>query len=382
MLRLQLLVFIFCFAFLALHSQEEHKIWNWERQVSGNYNPDDGVFVGLRLQDSKKHSGDSSLTTDQKLKLQFAWLSNSWALSYEAKINVGDINYFGAKKNTDLLFGIDLKQPNYTRYFYGYGDLSSPESELFLDNNNKFYRIRDQEIGIWARLDIELIDHLFIMTGVAMDWLNVSARDHESIFAELYSEENEIFYDRTYQSLDLGLRFEQNEFKASVGGAITSALNRNNADTYIKNKILASLSKIHRIDLSDIQFLELGSRIGMESNSGKKDLFYDLQLGSENYLRGYRKMRYTGSAGFYWNTDFRFKAYEIPNSWQDVSIGPIAFFDKGTVNEYETMNYLHRSFGGGIWIKPEKMEPYVISLSKGNAPEQPLILYIRHGFLF
>lgn len=83
------------------------------------------------------------------------------------------------------------------------------------------------------------------------------------------------------------------------------------------------------------------------------EFFQALDLGENNYLRGFRKNRFSGKSIFYQSTEFRYKLFDSKSYLVPGAVGLIAFNDLGKVwIPAETSHKWHDSFGGGLYYSP------------------------------
>ena len=83
------------------------------------------------------------------------------------------------------------------------------------------------------------------------------------------------------------------------------------------------------------------------------EYFQALNLGANNYLRGFRKNRFSGKSLFYLSTELRFKLFESKSYIVPGAVGLLAFNDLGKVwVKNVTSRKWHDSFGGGLYYSP------------------------------
>ena len=83
------------------------------------------------------------------------------------------------------------------------------------------------------------------------------------------------------------------------------------------------------------------------------EYFEALDLGENNYLRGFRKNRFSGKSLFYESTEFRYKLFDSKSYIIPGAVGLIAFNDLGRVwIPNEISHKWHDSFGGGLYYSP------------------------------
>jgi outer membrane protein assembly factor BamA len=80
------------------------------------------------------------------------------------------------------------------------------------------------------------------------------------------------------------------------------------------------------------------------------EYFQSLSLGANNYLRGFRKDRFSGSSLFYSSLEFRVKLFESKSFVFPGGVGLIAFNELGRVwQKGEDSRRWHHSYGGGFY---------------------------------
>ncbi|MEP6951522.1 MAG: metallophosphoesterase [Ginsengibacter sp.] len=83
------------------------------------------------------------------------------------------------------------------------------------------------------------------------------------------------------------------------------------------------------------------------------EYFQALDLGADNYLRGFRKNRFTGKTVAYQSTELRFKLFESKSYIVPGAVGLLAFNDVGRVwAKDENSRKWHDSYGGGFYYSP------------------------------
>jgi outer membrane protein assembly factor BamA len=83
------------------------------------------------------------------------------------------------------------------------------------------------------------------------------------------------------------------------------------------------------------------------------EFFQAFDLGDNNYLRGFRKNRFSGKSIAYQSTELRFKLFESKSYIVPGAVGLLAFNDVGKVwVKSETSRKWHDSYGGGFYYSP------------------------------
>ncbi len=83
------------------------------------------------------------------------------------------------------------------------------------------------------------------------------------------------------------------------------------------------------------------------------EYFQALNLGANNYLRGFRKNRFSGRTMAYGSAETRLKLFTSKSFIVPGDVGLVGFFDLGRVWERnESSKKWHNSYGGGIYYIP------------------------------
>ncbi len=101
------------------------------------------------------------------------------------------------------------------------------------------------------------------------------------------------------------------------------------------------------------------------------EYFQALTLGVNNYIRGYRKNRFSGSSLAYGSAELRVKLFQSHSYIAPGDFGIIGFYDIGRVWERgETSKKWHPSYGGGLYFSPFNLT--VITATVGISNEDQL----------
>jgi hemolysin activation/secretion protein len=99
------------------------------------------------------------------------------------------------------------------------------------------------------------------------------------------------------------------------------------------------------------------------------EYFQALTLGSQNYLRGFRKNRFAGSSTMYGSVELRFKLTDIKSYILPGAFGIIGFNDIGRVwLKNESSGRWHDAYGGGIYFIPYQL--FIMSATIGFSKEE------------
>jgi hypothetical protein len=83
------------------------------------------------------------------------------------------------------------------------------------------------------------------------------------------------------------------------------------------------------------------------------EYFQALSLGADNFLRGYRKERFSGSSVAYGSAELRLKLFKSQSYLFPGDVGVMGFYDAGRVwQRGETSDEWHNAYGGGFYYVP------------------------------
>ena len=105
--------------------------------------------------------------------------------------------------------------------------------------------------------------------------------------------------------------------------------------------------------------------------SDNYEYFQALTLGSNNYLRGFRKNRFAGQSYLYQTTELRIKLFESKSYWVPGPVGLVVFHEVGRVwVKNEVSRKWHHDYGGGIYFSPFNFA--IISATVAHSTEENL----------
>ena len=101
------------------------------------------------------------------------------------------------------------------------------------------------------------------------------------------------------------------------------------------------------------------------------EYFQALSIGAHNFVRGYRKNRFSGSSVGYASTELRVKLFKSQSYLLPGDVGVMGFYDIGRVWQTgEDSKKWHPSYGGGFYFIPYGVA--MISFTVGFSPEDKL----------
>jgi outer membrane protein assembly factor BamA len=118
-------------------------------------------------------------------------------------------------------------------------------------------------------------------------------------------------------------------------------------------------------------FIALARLGGGHIFSKNFEYFQALNLGQNNFLRGFRKTRFSGSSLAYNSLEARIKLVNVKSYLFPGTLGLVLFNDVGRVwLKNESSHTWHDAFGGGFYFIPFKM--VIISATIAFSKEETL----------
>ena len=364
--------------------------------IYGNFNPDDGLFVGGGFL-YQTHGFRKDPFKERHLFLaSIAPLTQSYNFRYNGKFTE-----FVGKWNLELEG--DLKSPNYVNNFFGLGNESvynddiDDEAGIDVDEEIDYYRYRFEEVLLHASVSRTLGNWGNIKVGPVFQRIEMEEpEENQDRFIEEYANtlNSDLFNEYNMfggvgWKIDITRRdnplITQRGTVLNVSGRNMAALDGSGNDFASYE---GSLSMVHSFrQESRVIF---AARIGGGINDGKYNFYQSQILSGKDELRGYRKTRFHGDNKLYANFEVRLRLLSFRSYLFPATLGILGFHDLGRI-WYKNENGVdptaldgksdlwHKGWGGGIWFTPFNLT--VLSAEVGHSSEGTLA-YVRLGFLF
>jgi len=348
--------------------------------ITGNFNPDDGIFLG----------GGFLYVTHGFRKDPFKW-KNKAVASYAINTSSYNFTYEGtltdAIKKWDFVISSDFRIPDFTINFFGMGNESqfdqNIDESVDVDRAIDFYRLRFQAV----KLDLGLEREIGAFGTVGFHANYISWKLEESNEGPTFVEnfvgssfiEQTLHYAGGTAELDVDTR--KNKSVPEYGIHFNTSINtyvglESNSDDF--HQFETSFAFFHSFRLP--ARLTFALRTGYGANLGDYPFFVAQTLGGKFQLRGFRRTRFYGDQRFYNNFEMRLKLFRFRTYLFPATLGILGFHDIGRVwLDGEDSDKWHRGVGGGIWFTPFNLA--ALSAEVGRSEEETLF-YVRLGFLF
>lgn len=358
----------------------ERIFYKYDRSAPGlavGFNPDDGVFLGLTYKIVKHGFRKDPYQSSHLFFASHALSTNAWNFRYANEL----IGVMGNK--TDLITDIDVKAPNNTTNFFGYG-----VNSIYNKSNPgqfRYYRARYNLADISLLIRQRFGDKFQISFGPAFQRFELDSSDklNKQRFITQTAmnglDPATLYKSQVYFGGILRLALDTRDHKVipfkGVNWVTTIRhLSGTKSTPYRVTQLNTDLS-IHISIIADR--LTLANRVGGGINAGSKGFeFHQAQyLGNEDNLRGFRRFRFAGKSKFYNQAELRlklgdFKTYIFPGA-----IGIFGFLDAGRVwVENDTQEKMQTGYGGGLWISPLKR--IMLTVGYGMSNEDKLVTVV------
>jgi len=320
-------------------------------RISLGFNNDDGFFVGTGFWRKSYGFRKYPFASENRLSFLYAFKG-----AYRGRYQGEFINVY---RKFDLLVNANYITPTLSNFF-GLG-------------NNTVY---DKEKGMnFYRSNYNYLDGSVLLRRRFFDKLSLLAGPH---FFHYWNHPQDNVGRILEKPLELGLdSMEVYGKKSYLGAKVAIDLNNLNSELFptrgihwynefsFLSGITGQSNAITKVTSDMVVYASLRSpaRVVTVIRLGAGHIFNDnfeyfqgLNLGANNFLRGFRKNRFTGSSLAYASLEFRVKLFE--SKWYILpgSVGVLAFNDIGRVwMKNDPSRRWHNAFGGGFYYVPYNM---------------------------
>ncbi len=336
--------------------------------ITLGFNQDDGLFLGASLK--VIHHGFRKDPYKNMNQFGFGYAFSTGA--FNARWYAEYIGTFGRK--SDLLTDVDIKAPNNTTNFFGYGDNTTYDKSQ--TGRFRYYRARYSLGDISVLLRKRFSPKVTMTLGPTFQFYSM---DQDDKFNQVR------FITQTgLNGLDPATLYEKQSY---FGGKFSLAVDTRDNIAMPRKGINWNTSVRHLSGLSDTKYkvtqlnsdftfyinivpkrVQIVNRVGGGHNFGDFEFYQAQYLGSEDNLRGYRKYRFAGQSKIFNNLELRaalakFNTYLFPGA-----LGIVAFYDTGKMFDPSGNSSKWLSgYGGGIWIAP--LNKLILTIMVGASKE-------------
>lgn len=342
------------------------------------YNIDDGVFLGPRLEYTKQGFRKEPYGTRYYADGKRALKTGSLHFTFEA-------DFIKALRNYDVILRGDFKAPVNVTNFFGLGN----STVIDLNGHNiQYYRARYNIINASAYLSRQLQSWMRVGIGPSFQYFRLDSNQNKNRFVSNTAINGlnpaTLNDPRHYFGGDARVNIDSrnNEVLPTRGFVMDAGIRQLFAIDQ-KHSSLTQVNIDMRVFMSLFSFQRfvLATRFGWAKNYGHFQFPQAMYLGGTDNLRGYRKQRFAGRSMLYNNAELRIKLGEFTTYLFGGSYGVFIFNDIGRVfMDNENSKKWHDGYGGGVWIAPIKR--FVVSVALAHSGEEGILPRINFGFQF
>jgi len=340
------------------------------------FNADDGLSLGAGFQYTTQGFRKRPFAARHTVLAGHSLGTNAWMFRY-----LGE--FTDAIGNSDLTIAANVKAPNNTINFFGYGNETEYDKSLGI----RYYRTRFSLYNVEPLLNTKIADHVQLYYGPSFTYYEL---DKDQTAGRIISDFNKngldsmsVYQSKSYAGLRLGVRIDTRDntliptrgisWNTSVYGS--QGLNGPTRN-YVQLASDLSLYTNFHVPTSVV----LITRFGANKIWGDYEYFQAATLGGVQNLRGYRNFRFAGNAAVYNNVELRIKLFDFRSYLFPASVGLIGFNDVGRVwSPSMDSGRWHDGYGGGIYFTPANL--VVLSAVVGRS-EDGVLPYITFGVRF
>lgn len=363
--------------------------------VYGNYNIDDGVFLGGGFLYTRHGFRKDPYKSQHVFVGSYAVNTSSFNFKYDGRFT----KVIG---NWNLDIDADIKSPNYVNNFFGLGNESIYDRNIDdrpgvdVEHPIQYYRLRFKQVDLGVKLHRQIGRVGFIKAGPVFQSMEIEdtkgkdryIADYDATLLKSVIEVGKMFAGAAY---DWGVDTRNSTTFTTRGVYLHQSAQflagvKPSSHRYIGYNASVAFYQTFKFPAKVTFALRAGGGI----NDGAYELYQAQILDGKTELRGFRKTRFYGDSKLFANAEVRLKLVSLQSYLFPASLGVLGFFDTGRVWYRDTngndptassgkSNVWHQGFGGGLWFTP--FNKAVISMEVGHSVEETLA-YLRLGFLF
>lgn len=335
-------------------------------QINLGYNAEDQLLLGLGFNSTKHGFRKEPYKSDQK----FATLASPSLSAYQANYR-GVFNELLFKN--DLIINAKFVSPTLNNFF-GYGNAT----ELDETKERDYYRVRYKYVEADLLIRKRKFDFLEFSAGPTYyHYFNEYNDTRKRILDNpaIGTDSTSIYTPKHYlgAKVKMDINYINNTVFPSRGVTWYTELTALGGLTDNSNNLtkLSSDMTIYA-SVSDESRLTAVFRAGAgKIYTDNPEYFQMLTLGANNYMRGFRKNRFAGTALAYGSAELRLKIFKSRSFILPGDVGIMGFYDLGRVwYTGERSKKWHDSYGGGLYFVPYNL--VMISAAVGFSNEDRL----------
>jgi len=333
-----------------------------------SYDVDRQFVIGLNLEFITQKFGKQDYNIKHKITGEIA-TAGTFFLGYDIRLHHRIAEW-------DITMGGFYANPNDFLYFYGLGNETVKDEELF---DQGYYQTRFKSIRVQGGLIYDFWKYSTFSGMIRYDNNQRQLFDENTILADsTYYGSDNLNLAEVDLELDLDFRDDRNLpedgmrfYLGHTNGVNLTDNNSNYSKTWSFIEYFAS-----------IQPFTLGLKFGGGGSYGNIPFYNLFSLGQNNFLRGYRNNRFTGEGMAFIDTELRAQLFDVKTLLVPLRIGLRGFYNTGRIFQSgEDSKTWHSGYGFGLYIVP--LEPtYTFHVSAAFSDEESLLITFGIGGAF
>lgn len=336
-------------------------------QFNLGFNPEDKLMVGIGFSAKTYGFRKEPFSTFQKLSTLYALNHKAYQIKYQGIFN-------SVFLNKDILFNAEFVNPTLNNFF-GFGNTSVINTSLPVE----YYRVRYKYVQADLLVRKRLNNFLDVSIGPSYYHYWNKYEDNKTRIlgnpALIGLDSASVYTVKDYLGgkLKIDINYVNNELLPTRGiqwySELSSLYGLNNKSKNLTRfttdmAVYASLSEERKL----VGIFRFGAGHIFSKNF---EYFQALNLGANNFVRGFRKNRFTGSSLVYASSELRVKLFKSEYYLLPGDVGVIGFYDVGRVwMPNESSKKWHKSYGGGLYYSPFNI--VIVSATVGISDEDKL----------
>lgn len=335
--------------------------------ITGKYNKDDGVFLGLGVRFTEQRGfRKTPYTSLQQIMLSHSFATKAFNINYRGEW----IQAFG---NADFTMDANIMAPDNTQNFFGRGNESVFNK---VGNFKRYYRARFNLFEFQPAIRWRSLNNSSLSIGPSFQYYHLDKKENDGRFIlntdliKGYDSSN-VLENKSHLGIAIEYQYDgrNNKILPAWGSLVNIKMKwMGGLNGYSKNFAQIEPQVSLYKSFNNKQTFVLADRVGGGVTVGKTAFYQALFLGSEGNLLGYRQYRFAGQHSLYNNLELRLALTDFGNYLFKGQLGILGFYDIGRVwNENENSDKWHNAVGGGIYLAPAKLT--VFRFTMGYTPE-------------
>ena len=311
---------------------------------NANFNPDDGVILGIVANYTVNNFIRDRFTQKHSLSANLYTATGGFNLGYKGVFKKA---IFGWDAGIDALY----TTPHFARTFFGLGNESLNDAD---EDNRDYNRVRISQIKFAP--SISKTSWLNLKHQFQLTFENAKVQRNDDRFIAVSPDVRpEVFNDQQFGGANYTFSFknlDNNAFPTLGLELILNAGWKANLQDFDRNfaTFQGTMNLFKRIDKQG-RFVFANSTNAMIINNNNFEFYQAAAIGGNNGMRAYRNERFAGKSYLVNNAEVRWDFGRVKNNIVPTNMGILVGYDLGRVwIDKEQSDKWHQGVGAGFWL--------------------------------